>query len=154
MEFSRRWNCLSAIWGGGFITLGPLNVHAPAVAPEPNVDERARQTEQQMTDEERFSLLISVMGTNTAVPVRDKRIPESVPMSAGYTPGVPRLGVPALLMSDASLGITNPGYRPGDTSTANQWRITEGVYRVVVGRSAGDPVLTAEARLDTRLFGK
>ena len=36
-------------------------------------------------------------------------------MSAGYVPGVPRLGVPALLMSDASLGVTNPGYRPGDT---------------------------------------
>ena len=35
-------------------------------------------------------------------------------MSAGYTPGVPRLGVPALLSSDASLGITNPGYRPDD----------------------------------------
>jgi hypothetical protein len=32
-------------------------------------------------------------------------------MSAGHTPGVPRLGVPALLISDASLGITNPGYR-------------------------------------------
>jgi beta-glucosidase len=39
-------------------------------------------------------------------------------MSAGYVPGVPRLGVPALLMSDASLGVTNPGYRPGDTATA------------------------------------
>ena len=34
-------------------------------------------------------------------------------MSAGYVPGVPRLGVPALLMSDASLGVTNPGYRRG-----------------------------------------
>ena len=30
----------------------------------------------------------------------------------------PRLGVPALLMSDASLGVTNPGYREGDTATA------------------------------------
>jgi beta-glucosidase len=35
-------------------------------------------------------------------------------MSAGYTPGVPRLGVPALMSSDASLGVTNPGYRPDD----------------------------------------
>ena len=39
-------------------------------------------------------------------------------MSAGYVPGVPRLGVPALLMSDAGLGVTNPGYRTGDTATA------------------------------------
>ncbi|WP_144672455.1 beta-glucosidase [Arthrobacter sp. U41] len=71
-----------------------------------------------MTDEERFSLLISVMGTNATLTDKDPRIPEDVPMSAGYTPGVPRLGIPALLMSDASLGVTNPGYREGDTATA------------------------------------
>src|SRR5262249_6719901 len=73
-----------------------------------------RRTEEQMTDEERFSLLISVMGANSMLPVRDKRIPEGVPMSAGYTPGVSRLGIPALRSTDASLGITNPGYRPDD----------------------------------------
>ncbi|ORB11927.1 beta-glucosidase [Mycobacterium noviomagense] len=71
-----------------------------------------------MTDDERFSLLISVMGANELLPVRDERIPADVPMSAGYVPGIPRLGVPALLMTDASLGVTNPGYRPGDTATA------------------------------------
>src|SRR3954465_7454246 len=71
-----------------------------------------------MTDEERFSLLVSVMGTNDVVRERDERIPEDVPMSAGYVPGVERLGVPPLLLSDASLGVTNPGYRAGDTATA------------------------------------
>ena len=89
-----------------------------AIAQESEIDKRARETEQQMTDDERFSMLISVMGQNFDVPVRDKRIPQGIPMSAGYTPSVPRLGVPALLMSDAGLGITNPGYRPGDTATA------------------------------------
>src|SRR5262245_29854296 len=83
---------------------------------EPTVDDRARETEQQMTDDERFSLIVSVIG---AVPLlgmpRDKRIPESVNnMSAGYTSGVPRLGVPAIQSSDASMGVTNPGYRPDD----------------------------------------
>ncbi|MBV9350199.1 MAG: glycosyl hydrolase, partial [Mycobacterium sp.] len=71
-----------------------------------------------MTDDERFSLLISVMGANDLLPFRDQRIPPDVEMSAGYVPGIPRLGVPALRMSDASLGVTNPGYRPGDTATA------------------------------------
>src|SRR5499427_11011385 len=89
-----------------------------AVVAGSSADARARQTEQQMTDDERFSLLISVMGALPLNPVRDERIPEGTPMSAGYVPGVPRLGIPALLMSDASLGITNPGYRPGDTATA------------------------------------
>ncbi|HEX6695579.1 MAG TPA: beta-glucosidase [Solirubrobacteraceae bacterium] len=81
-------------------------------------DDRALETEAQMTDEERFSLLVSFMGTNDVVVDRDERIPEGVPMSAGYVPGVERLGVPALVMSDASLGVTNPGYRPGDSATA------------------------------------
>lgn len=87
-------------------------------AADSDADMRAREVEGQMTDEERFSLLVSVMGRNAVSPVRDERIPEDVPMSAGYVPGVPRLGVPALLMSDASLGVTNPGYREGDTATA------------------------------------
>ena len=79
---------------------------------------RAQATEQQMTDEERFSLIVSVMGANPFFPDRDARIPEGMPMSIGYVPGVPRLGMPALRMSDASLGVTNPGNRPGDTATA------------------------------------
>ncbi|ORW46777.1 glycosyl hydrolase [Mycobacterium paraense] len=71
-----------------------------------------------MTDDERFSLLVGVMGAGELWPLRDERIPPGVPMSAGYVPGIPRLGVPALSMSDAGLGVTNPGYRPGDTATA------------------------------------
>lgn len=78
-------------------------------------DERARETEHQMTDDERFSLIISLIGAIPSMGVpRDKRIPEGVNMSAGYTPGIPRLGVPALQSSDASMGVTNPGYRPDD----------------------------------------
>jgi beta-glucosidase len=90
----------------------------PAPAQDSPADVRAREVEHEMTDEERFSLVVSVMGVNDVVTVRDPRIPEGTPMSAGYVPGVERLGVPALLMSDASLGVTNPGYREGDTATA------------------------------------
>jgi beta-glucosidase len=85
------------------------------------VDVRAREVEQQMTDDERFSLLVSVCGENLVIPTpRDERIPEGTPMISGYTPGVPRLGIPALMMSDASMGVINPGFanRKGDTATA------------------------------------
>lgn len=81
-------------------------------------DARAREVEAQLTDDERFSLLVGVMGAGEWWPLRDDRIPPGVPMSAGYVPGIPRLDVPALSMSDAGLGVTNPGYRPGDTATA------------------------------------
>lgn len=79
-------------------------------------DERARATEAQMTDDERFSLIISLIGAVPSIGVpRDKRIPAEVTnMSAGYTAGIPRLGIPALQSSDASMGVTNPGYRPDD----------------------------------------
>ncbi|OBJ77463.1 glycosyl hydrolase [Mycobacterium gordonae] len=71
-----------------------------------------------MTDDERFSLLVGVMGAGDMWPLHDERIPPDVPMSAGYVPGIARLGIPALRMSDAGLGVTNPGFRAGDTATA------------------------------------
>lgn len=79
-------------------------------------DRRAADVESQMTDDERFSLLVSLLGAVPTIGIpRDPRIPQDVTnMSAGYTPGIPRLGVPALQSSDASMGVTNPGYRPDD----------------------------------------
>src|SRR4051794_33615575 len=91
-----------------------------------------------MTDEERFSLLVSFMGTNDVISERDERIPPDAPMSAGYVPGVERLGIPPLLMSDASLGVTNPGYRPGDTATALPASIALGAtFNPALARAAG-----------------
>ena len=91
-------------------------VFTRANAQDASPDERARLTEQRMTDDERFSLIISLIGAVPSIGIlRDKRIPEDVKnMSAGYTAGVPRLGVPALQSSDGSMGVTNPGYRPDD----------------------------------------
>ena len=118
-----------------------------ALAQELSAEARALETEQQMTDDERFSLLISVMGANTINPVADKRIPEAVPMGAGYTPGVPRLGIPALVMTDASLGVTNPGYRPGDTATALPAALALGAsFNPTLAREAG-AMLGREARV-------
>ncbi len=115
-------------------------------ATEAPADLRAREVEAQLTDEERLSLIVSVMGANTVNPTRDERIPANAPMSAGYTPGVPRLDVPALLMSDASLGVTNPGYRPGDTATALPAGLALGAsFNPDLARRAGE-LLGREAR--------
>lgn len=78
-------------------------------------DARAAAAEQQMTDDERFSLLISVLGSvpDGSFPP-DPRVRHLKNQSAGYTPGIPRLGIPALQSSDASMGVTNPEYRPDD----------------------------------------
>jgi beta-glucosidase len=113
---------------------------------EEAADIRAREVEARMTDDERFSLLVGVMGSGEMWPVRDPRIPAVIPMSAGYVPGITRLRVPALLMSDAGLGVTNPGFRPGDTATALPAGLSlAATFDPVLARAAGE-VIGREAR--------
>jgi hypothetical protein len=38
--------------------------------------------------------------------------------------------------------------------SAGQWRLAEGDYEVMVGKSAGQPVLTGRARVSGKLLGK
>src|SRR6201985_2687664 len=111
-----------------------------------SADSRARETEARMTDAERFGILGSVMGASAIIARWDARIPAGVPMCAGYVPGIPRLGVPALLMSDAGLGVTNPGYRPGDTATAlPSGQALAASFNPALARAAGE-VIGREAR--------
>jgi beta-glucosidase len=101
-----------------------LTLDAPpiALAQESSPDARARETEQQMTDDERFGLIHSRMVfvlKEDFSQERDKRVPADVPQTAGWVKGVPRLGVPDLVLTDAGLGVGNPlGGRKGDTATA------------------------------------
>jgi beta-glucosidase len=87
------------------------------LATEALVDARARDTEQRMTDDERFSLLYSVLVVFGGA--RDRRVPVDVPQVAGYTAGVSRLGVPALQITDSGLGVTSPvASRASNNTTA------------------------------------
>ena len=68
-----------------------------------------------MTEQEKLSLVHGVI----AAPWGGKPKPDGSIGSAGYVPGIPRLGIPALQETDAELGVANPGdVRPGDTATA------------------------------------
>jgi beta-glucosidase len=76
---------------------------------------RAIQTLKAMSQSEKLSLVHGVLGAPWAKGPK----PALAIGSAGYAPGVPRLGVPALQETDAQLGIANPGdVRRGDTATA------------------------------------
>lgn len=78
-------------------------------------DERAALLEQALTLAEKLALLHS----NVGAAFRGEPLPAGALGSAGFVPGVPRLGVPALQETDAGLGVTNPqGVRPGDAATA------------------------------------
>jgi beta-glucosidase len=80
-----------------------------------DASERAELTLARMTESEKLTLVRGMLGA----PWGGQTKPEGSVGSAGYVPGVPRLGVPALQESDAELGVANPGnIRPGDTATA------------------------------------
>lgn len=78
------------------------------------VEARAAQIASALTPSERLQLVRGQSGA----PVRGGT-PNGAIGSAGYVPGIPRLGVPALQETDASLGIANPGnVRRRDVATA------------------------------------
>lgn len=93
-------------------------VHALPVSAEPaeDPDDRAVETLAQMTEEEKLSMLQGYVPQTWP----EGTFPEGLPKGAGYVPGVPRLGIPALTESDASLGVANMGglMRSGDEATA------------------------------------
>ena len=79
----------------------------PALSP----DHRADLVMKQMTLDEEAALVHGDLGFFGFAP-------KEALGSAGYVPGVPRLGIPAQQESDASLGVANPlNVRPGDGAT-------------------------------------
>jgi beta-glucosidase len=86
----------------------PAPVSAAGLAPSA-AEKKARATEARMTDDERFGLIRNLMVVNFRTMQRDERVPANIQQMAGWTQGIPRLGIPDLVMTDASLGITNPG---------------------------------------------
>jgi len=85
-------------------------------------DARADLVQAQMTRDEEFILVRGYVGVPWGWKGPELSSPAfraALPLSAGYVPGIPRLGIPALTETDASLGVANGGrMRPGDTATA------------------------------------
>jgi beta-glucosidase len=75
---------------------------APLDRPSSGYDPRAVALVAKMTSDERVMLLHGLWSR----PDRTKKpLPQAAEPGAGYTPGIPRLGIPALQESDASLGV-------------------------------------------------
>ena len=78
-------------------------------------DERTRLLLGEMTQDEKFQMLRSYFGLGKD----GGPLPEGAVGSAGFVPGVARLGIPSQQSADAGVGVTNPGgIRPGDFATA------------------------------------
>lgn len=93
--------------------LTPVGGHARDTRNSP--ERRAAETLSKMTGEEKVRL---IHGPITGMVSPSKR-PQGIPVGAGYIEGVERLGVPMLVESDASLGVSNlMEMRKGDVATA------------------------------------
>lgn len=73
-------------------------------------DRRADLVLDRMSLDEQITLLHGYF------PIMMRPMPEGVQRSAGYVPGLPRLGIPALRESDASLGVANAGRENDDAA--------------------------------------
>ncbi len=107
-------------------------------------DERAALLIKEMTFDEKLSLLSGHFGSDA--PWQNyKRPKDALPFSAGWVPGVARLGIPAQFQTDAGLGVASqatptPRERtslPSGLSTAATWN-TELAYQggVMIGAEA------------------
>ncbi|WP_243652433.1 beta-glucosidase [Novosphingobium sp. PhB165] len=106
--------------------------------------ERADALVKAMSLEEKLSLVHGLFPPNTKNPPADM-IP-----SAGYVPGVPRLGIPILRESDASLGVANQvEQRKGDVATALPSALSTAAGFDPDLAYAGGAMIGAEARAKT-----
>src|SRR5450755_468384 len=102
-------------------------------------DERAAMVVKAMTLDEKISLLhgTGMMGLSPMSPLA-----VNSNGGAGYVPGIPRLGVPAIQMSDAAYGVRNSGENgrystalPADVAGAASWDLDAGYeYGALIGR--------------------
>ena len=92
------------------------NAQAPANFPWMNAalspDQRAAMVVAQMTQQEKLQLVFSYFGTDKPENGGFKAPPEARYGSAGYVPGIPRLGIPAQWETDAGIGVATQGSDP------------------------------------------
>lgn len=112
-------------------------------------DVRADLVQAQLTREEELTLVRGYFGANNRGRMNGypDEIRKVLPGSAGYVAGIPRLGIPALTESDASLGVANGGeMRPGDQAVALPSSLLTAATWDSALAYAGGAMIGAEAR--------
>lgn len=97
----------------------PMVFTMPGYGQEALADKRAAETLAAMTDAEKTVLTHGIMPLSFDPSASSSAaIPKEAIPGAGYIPGIPRLNVPALTETDASLGVSYVGGLRGDGATA------------------------------------
>ena len=82
----------------------------PWLDPKLDADTRADLALKAMTQDEKLTIIFGYFGADMAP--KYKRIPEALAGSAGYVPGIARLGIPAQFQTDAGVGVATQGGEP------------------------------------------
>ncbi|EJL29290.1 beta-glucosidase [Novosphingobium sp. AP12] len=107
--------------------------------------DRARALVAAMTTEEKLAIIHGYFP-----PLAKPVTPIAMTPSAGHIPGIPRLGIPTLRESDASLGVANQiEQRKGDTATALPASLATAASFDPRIAYAGGAMIGAEARAKT-----
>ena len=134
---------MSACRRFAFLLAGTMLAAAPAAAQTST--ERAAVLVAKMTPAEKLQIVHGWWYPPTGVPTPG--MPTDWVPSAGYVPGIPRLGIPALRESDASLGVANQvNERKDDTATAMPSALAQAASFDPAMAEAGGAMIGAEAR--------
>lgn len=130
------------------ITRSAMPSEARARAGETSADaarRRARALVAEMSLDEKLVFLASYFPL-----VNPRRDEFGMTPAAGYIPGLERLGLPALKLTDAGLGVANPREcRPGDTATALPSALSTAATFDLNLAGEGGRMIGAEARAKT-----
>lgn len=134
---------MTAYYRFGSLIAATMLIAAPAIAQTPA--QRASALVARMTPVEKLQIVHGWWYPPTGVPTPG--MPTDWIPSAGYVPGISRLGVPALRESDASLGVANQvNERRGDTATAMPSGLAQAASFDPTIAEAGGAMIGAEAR--------
>ncbi|MBO9710417.1 MAG: glycoside hydrolase family 3 protein [Caulobacter sp.] len=82
----------------------------PWLDPKLDADTRADLALKAMTQDEKMTIIFGYFGADMGD--KYKRVPQALPGSAGYVPGIARLGIPAQFQTDAGVGVATQGGEP------------------------------------------
>ncbi len=117
----------------------------PWLDPKLDADRRADLAVKAMTQDEKLTVIFGFFGADMGD--KYKRIPESLPGSAGYVPGIARLGIPAQFQTDAGVGVATQGGEPNkrERTALPSGMATTATWNPQLAQ-AGGAMIGAEAR--------
>uniref|UniRef100_B0T7T0 Beta-glucosidase n=1 Tax=Caulobacter sp. (strain K31) TaxID=366602 RepID=B0T7T0_CAUSK len=123
----------------------PAPAARPWLDPKLGADTRADLALKAMTQDEKLTIIFGYFGADMAP--KYKRVADALPGSAGYVPGIARLGIPAQFQTDAGVGVATQGGEPNkrERTALPSGMATAATWNPKLAQ-AGGAMIGAEAR--------